>query len=35
MEDDGVSRRIGRGTFLGFVRSVWHFLRGKSMGRRG
>ena len=33
LEEPGLARRIPAG--LGWVRSVWHFLRGRSMGRRG
>jgi len=33
IEDPGVARRIGGG--LGWLRSIWHFLRGHSYGRRG
>ena len=33
IEEPGLARRIPTG--LGWMRSVWHFLRGRSFGRRG
>ena len=33
LEEPGLARRIPSG--LGWMRSVWHFLRGRSFGRRG
>ena len=33
IEEPGVARRIG--SVYGWLRSVWHFLRGRSYGRRG
>ena len=33
LEEPGLARRIPHG--LGWVRKVWHFLRGRSVGRRG
>ena len=33
LEEPGLARRIPHG--LGWVRSIWHFLRGRSFGRRG
>ena len=33
LEEPGLARRIPPG--LGWMRSVWHFLRGRSFGRRG
>ena len=33
LEEPGLARRIPVG--LGWMRSVWHFLRGRSVGRRG
>ena len=33
LEEPGLARRIPRG--LGWMRSIWHFLRGRSFGRRG
>ena len=33
LEEPGLVRRIPHG--LGWVRAVWHFLRGRSFGRRG
>jgi hypothetical protein len=33
LEEPGLARRIPTG--LGWLRSLWHFLRGRSYGRRG
>lgn len=33
VEEPGLARRIPTG--LGWVRSLWHFMRGRSFGRRG
>ena len=33
VEDTGIARRIPTG--LGWLRSLWHFVRGHSFGRRG
>ena len=33
LEDPGLARSIPLG--LGWMRSIWHFLRGRSFGRRG
>ena len=33
LEEPGLARHIPVG--LGWVRSIWHFLRGRSVGRRG
>ena len=33
LEEPGLARNIPVG--LGWLRSVWHFLRGRSVGRRG
>ena len=33
VEDPGLARRIPTG--LGWLRSLWHFVRGHSFGRRG
>ena len=33
LEEPGLARRMPHG--LGWVRKVWHFLRGRSVGRRG
>ena len=33
LEEPGLARRIPHG--LGWVRSLWHFFRGRSFGRRG
>ena len=33
LEEPGLARRIPTG--LGWMRSLWHFLRGRSFGRRG
>ena len=33
LEEPGLARRIPHG--LGWMRSIWHFLRGRSFGRRG
>ena len=33
LEEPGLARRIPTG--LGWVRQLWHFLRGRSFGRRG
>lgn len=33
LEEPGLARRIPTG--LGWVRSLWHFMRGRSFGRRG
>jgi len=33
LDEPGLARRIPPG--LGWMRSLWHFLRGKSFGRRG
>ena len=33
LEEPGLARRIPTG--LGWLRSLWHFLRGRSFGRRG
>ena len=33
LEEPGLARRIPAG--LGWVRKLWHFLRGRSFGRRG
>ena len=33
IEEPGVARRLG--AVGGVLRSLWHFLRGRSYGRRG